>query len=1026
MSDHAHPSPARLATFLGRVRRRTLWQAVARAGAHSVIGMLAQLLVLAFLASRMGPAGFWPGVTLLLLVGTALVILALELARSVWRLRSDSAAARWVGRLHPRVASDLISAVELAPRGQDPRFPRGGAGLAKEAALQPSLYAPSTALLAAFEDKVATELTALDLRVLLPRRPLARAAGVAAASLALFVLAAAIAKPLRMGLWTLVHRPSRYEGAVISPLPLVADIKVTYVYPPYTGLATRIIDGSTGDLVAVKGTRVLLEAHPVRRSRKAALLLGDNGESGELPARLEKGVLKTELTLNESGTYRFWLNPLIGRPVREQLTHRLTAEPDRPPRVDIAAAAEHLELERPRPIEIAYSADDDFGLGDIDLVYRVGSESEGREKLKDAHGLRSTQGRVLWDPGRLALFPGARVTYRIEARDQDAISGSKAGSSRTFTLVIQNPQQSLEERLDRQREILDRLLSALADRLEHQAEDQEQSNKAASAAWLEGRLAAYVSLHDTEESYLALLGRLLEDDKRDPHLGKPLRAALSGIADHLSDRLREERDLLASLRRSASASARKRWQLASERHVAELEKDVLLLDDLIGRQRLEDLASLGRDLTDAYRRLEDLLARYRATKDESLRRQLEREVRALKAQIADLAQKIAAVKSRNDVSEEWRNMPDTRRVLEQAKKFDELLAQGDPDALSRALGELGRDLDGLRKMLDQNAEGFGAERFPQENRVVADLVRKIGELEGDQRQLAGETQGLADKQEAAIERKLRDRMDELVKRIDEKTERLRQRLAAVPLGNPDGDLADHVNQAKEDAKRLRRSLKEKDLGEARTEIDRALAALDDALEEVENAPPPRKRKDNDNRERAAAALGEARAVADDIMKDIAGALPRGEETLSPDERGQAQGQAHKQQALGERAQELARDAARRLGRMPGLEDAEGDLRGAASDMQRASEHLGRSEAKQAQGAEKDAADRLAKLRDTLQERTMGTEGAGRQNRDPVRIPGADDSQAPRAWRQELMDAMKEKAPDRFRDDVRRYYEELVR
>ena len=44
----------------------------------------------------------------------------------------------------------------------------------------------------------------------------------------------------------------------------------------------------------------------------------------------------------------------------------------------------------------------------------------------------------------------------------------------------------------------------------------------------------------------------------------------------------------------------------------------------------------------------------------------------------------------------------------------------------------------------------------------------------------------------------------------------------------------------------------------------------------------------------------------------------------------------------------------------------------------------------------------------------------------VRIPGADESTATRAWRQELMDAMKEKAPERFRDEVRRYYEELVR
>ena len=64
---------------------------------------------------------------------------------------------------------------------------------------------------------------------------------------------------------------------------------------------------------------------------------------------------------------------------------------------------------------------------------------------------------------------------------------------------------------------------------------------------------------------------------------------------------------------------------------------MLLLDDLIGRQRLEDLAALGRDLTNAYKRLQDLLARYNATKDEALRRQLEREMRDLRARIEELA-----------------------------------------------------------------------------------------------------------------------------------------------------------------------------------------------------------------------------------------------------------------------------------------------------------------------------------------------------------------------------------------------------
>jgi hypothetical protein len=53
-------------------------------------------------------------------------------------------------------------------------------------------------------------------------------------------------------------------------------------------------------------------------------------------------------------------------------------------------------------------------------------------------------------------------------------------------------------------------------------------------------------------------------------------------------------------------------------------------------------------------------------------------------------------------------------------------------------------------------------------------------------------------------------------------------------------------------------------------------------------------------------------------------------------------------------------------------------------------------------------------------------GSGRNRREPIRIPGADESRAPREWRQELMDAMREKAPERYNDEVRKYYEELVK
>jgi hypothetical protein len=188
------------------------------------------------------------------------------------------------------------------------------------------------------------------------------------------------------------------------------------------------------------------------------------------------------------------------------------------------------------------------------------------------------------------------------------------------------------------------------------------------------------------------------------------------------------------------------------------------------------------------------------------------------------------------------------------------------------------------------------------------------------------------------------------------------------------------------------------------------------------------RKPNEARDKARAAAArstsEAEALAQEIADDIRAFLPTPDETLSPQERERASGQGERQSAIGDRTDEIAREAAGKgLGSTPGLDHAAEDLRGAAQQMREAARHLRRGETKQANGAQQNAAERLAKLRDSLQERSSG---GGAKQRDPVRIPGSDESNAPRAWRQDLMDAMKEKAPEHFRDDVRRYYEELVR
>jgi hypothetical protein len=997
----------RIRSFLAAMRRRLLLRAAIETAGFGAVAMIAVLLALAAVAASVGPAGFWPTLTTASLLALTLAAIAAGLWRPARQLRDERAAAHRAGTFVPPLASDLLSAIEL------------GDGAAEVALVSPGLVR-------AFHADVARALEPVDPRALVPLRSTAVAVAAGAAAVGLFAAVAWLFPAMATGLRTLGHRPTLFDGAAVSLEPLVGDVRVIYQYPGYTGLPERTVEGSTGDLVAVKGTHVRIEARSLRSARRALLLFGEAGERGELPVTLDNGLLSAELTLTERGTYRFWLQPTLGRSVREQASHRIEAEADAPPRVDIQGPADHLELATPRPIEVGYTASDDYGLGAVDLVFRVGEGPEQRVPLRDAHGARSAQGRTLWDPAATTLVAGERIAYHIEARDRDDVSGAKTGSSRTLTVVIQNAHESLEDRLDQQREILERFVSDLGDRLEH-----------AEGAPVE-RVAALTAVHEAEESHLALMGRLIDDDRREGTLGKALRSALTGIADRLEHALREETPLLEGLRSkpSPTAAALARLDGPSARHAAELERDVLLLDDLVGRQRLEDLASLGKELTDAHQRLQDLLTRYKATKDESLRRQLEREARELRARIGELAQKMAALKERNDVPEEWRNLPDLKAAAEQARKFDEMLEKGDAGDLQQALASLGDDLRGLRQMLDQNLDGFGAERFPQESRAAAELMKKIGEIEGDERGLEKETQGLADKQEAEVDRRLKGELEEFLKREGEKIDRLKQRLGSVPTGDPESALAEDVERARDSAKQMMRLLGERDLAEAKGEAERAASNLDraaDHLQESQNGAEgararkhpdaERKRAADVEREKSAEAVGEARGLAQEIADDLDKIVPKSSDTMSPAEREQARQQSERQGAIGQRTDDTAAEAGRRLGKLPGLDKAEGELKSAATKMRQAADSLKRSESKSAALAERDAAERLSKLRDSMQERQMG---GSRQRHDPVRIPGADDSAAPRAWRQELMDAMKEKAPERFRDEVRRYYEELVK
>ena len=118
--------------------------------------------------------------------------------------------------------------------------------------------------------------------------------------------------------------------------------------------------------------------------------------------------------------------------------------------------------------------------------------------------------------------------------------------------------------------------------------------------------------------------------------------------------------------------------------------------------------------------------------------------------------------------------------------------------------------------------------------------------------------------------------------------------------------------------------------------------------------------------------------------------------------------------------------------------AKESLEKAHDEMSQAEGQLGKGRPRRAAQHEQGALESLGRLKDQVQQAMKSGagqgeqdpkdgEGSGRQrSAEPVKIPGAEEHQSPKEFREDLLKAMKQGVPGAYQDLVRRYYEELVR
>jgi len=1001
------------------VRRGILLQRVGLGGA-----CLAVALALSTVVAALG----WP----LLGATTAVAAAAAAAVYACWPLVHERAGsmdslarcARLASDLAPELGSAPLSALDLSRR----------------------LSAPNTDfsrdLALFYVDGTHHRLASVDFAYRWKkrqRRPLQRS-GLLALSGALLLLACAFAFPAGLHrIYNLLHPGSARQ---ISELPLVGDIRVTYRYPAYTHVSPRIVEGGDGSLSAVPGTQVELEATADRALRAATLLIGDEGarEGQPLEAEIERQRhLRARFSILHDGRYRFLLHDKSGDHRQELYGHPIHAVADMPPEVSLDEPANDVELKDRGTLVVRWEAKDDFGLGDVNLVVEAPSLSTPH-KLPLAKGeAQSTrrQGRNVLSVAELGLTAGEDARLYVEAFDNDAMAGPKRSVSVSRRITLFSAQKLHESALLRERGAIEALVDWLGVELVHPF-----------AATLSG--AALKSGEDSQRQILqqanaaaTILAALVNDLHEDRLTRGPIVSAYANTLDHVRQAVRRRGPLLANAGGPAAGAALQAIHDAQQDAVGQLEQDIIYLDDLWSLQRIQDLKSTAQELLAAQAKLKDLLAQYKTTQDPTLKAQIEQQIRDLRAKMQDLLVRMSQI--RKSLPTEYRNLEAATmaEVDQKIDRLEDLLAKGDLDGAAREVELLANQIESMVNHIDRAEDEFGGEKYAAIRKKLNEFANEFRALENQQHALADRSnEFLAEYRKQAVAKAGHD-LDSFVQKA--------RRKAAEALKNLDG-MAEvplvygsdrEVNDARARLLDADALIAHRDFAEAREMSNRALTHAETIGKLLEGLPK------NDGRgayREARQAHGRALRSVRELVALLDQLFPSPEQVLSPEKMAELRGLANKQGRLRQQADKIGKTMDELAGQLPlfggdvrsQLSDASGEMGQAASAIHDGSLGDGSDHAKR-------AADALGQIRQALEQAAkqgggkgmplpmnMGTgsggdSGAGGDmSHEPVEIPRQDAARARPRFRQNLLEAAKQPAPEHYEEAVRKYYEELVR
>lgn len=579
---------------------------------------------------------------------------------------------------------------------------------------------------------------------------------------------------------------SKPSTIVVVQRPVLKAFRVLLSYPAYTNRKNETRT-SLGDITIPAGTTITwhisaahTDAMAIRYGNNSRTTMSKSGDSYNASARFMNDTTYTLLLTNTQAA------------VADSYTYNVQVIPDQYPVVQLQ---QYKDTVSGKQILLSGSAGDDYGISRVVFHYDI---TEGKKNIQSKSiPVKATQAALTsfehyFDLQTLNLAPGQKVTYYIEAWDNDGVHGSKASRSDVMSWQMYDASQIDSAIKENSKQINAGLSNSAEQTKQLQNDYKDAHNKMlqnSNMDWqmeqmLQQMMEKQKELKTEVENVQQRFEEQLQQSEQKEY-SEDLREKQEDLKKQLNNLLNEElkkqmeklQELMQKLNKEQATEAMKQLEQENKLFSMDMERMQELMQRMELQMRMEDLANKAEELAKKQRDLQKETTEKKkdaaslAKEQQKLKNQLEKALKEDMKDVQDLAKK---AKEKDRMDNEAQKGKEAGENMEQSEKD---LQQQQNDKAGKEQDNAAQNLEDMAKSLREKAAGMDMEQIEIDIRATRQILSNLIRLSFAQEELMDKVKKTSPAAQAYLEnmteqnrlhrnsKMIRDSLFELSKRI---------------------------------------------------------------------------------------------------------------------------------------------------------------------------------------------------------------------------------------------------------------------